>query len=452
MYSPGWFRLLPAQLRRRLDGRPNLIAMIENSGWLIFDKFVRMLLGLAVSVWVARYLGPAQFGELAYALAYIALFQAVATLGLDGIVVRDIARDKSAAGTVLGTAFSLRLAAGILCWLSAVGSMALINGLNSRSVMLVALAGGALVFQAADTVDLWFQSQSQSRRTVLPKLAAYLVSNGIKVLLILGQAPIWTFAAVIGLEALIAAFGMIYSYRIYPCQQHWDSVSRMGGQLLKEGWPFILSGMSIMVYMRIDQIMIKEMLGEHELGIYAAILPIATVWQFIPMTLASSLAPFVARKKAEGEAGYWQMLEMIFQCFALLGWIVCIPIILLSPNLVSVLFGGRYISGAGILAIYVLTNLFINMAIAQGLWMLNEHRSRLWLYKTFLGSAISVAGNLLLIPYLGLTGAASVAVFSQFFAGVLTNLFFAPRIFRLQISSIFFIGWLGKLFSRKFCV
>lgn len=439
MYSPGWFRLLPAQLRRRLDGRLNLIAMIENSGWLIFDKFVRMLLGLAVSVWVARYLGPAQFGELAYALAYIALFQAVATLGLDGIVVRDIARDKSAAGTVLGTAFSLRLAAGILCWLSAVGSMALINGLDSRSVMLVALAGGALVFQAADTVDLWFQSQSQSRRTVLPKLAAYLVSNGIKVALILGQAPLWGFAVVMALEALLAALGLIISYFSYPCREHWKSVSLMAHQLLAEGWPFMLSGVSIMIYMRIDQIMIREILGERELGIYAAILPLATVWQFIPMILASSLAPFVARKKKEGDKPYWDALEMIFRKFALLSWIVCVPIVLFGGYFVDMVYGDLYTEGGLVLKVYVLTNIFINLGVAQSLWLINERRSDLSLYKTILGAIVCIAANVILLPICGLLGVAISALLSMSVSAVFSNFIFSKRIFFLQIKALLLV-------------
>lgn len=187
--DPYWLRFLPASLRHRLAGRVNLHVIIHNSGWLLFDKLVRILLGLLVGAWVARYLGPANFGELAYVLAYIAFFQAIANLGADGIIVRDIARDKNAAPQVLGTAFTLRLGVGLACWLAAIGGMAWSNGFDDPSVSLTALAGGTLIFQAADTIDLWFQSQSQSRRTVVAKLIAYLVSNGVKVGLILMQAP-----------------------------------------------------------------------------------------------------------------------------------------------------------------------------------------------------------------------------------------------------------------------
>lgn len=436
MPSPNWLALLPKALQRRLHGRHNLLAILQNSGWLLLDKLLRLALGLLVGAWVARYLGPAQYGELAYVLAYIALFQAVATLGLDGIVVRDIAQNKAHANTVLGTAFALRLGVGVICWLTAVSSMAWLNGINDRSVALTALAGGSLVFQAADTVDLWFQSQSQSRRTVLAKLTAYLISNGVKVALILNSAPLVAFAAVMALDGLTAAIGLAVAYRRLPCKQRWDRAAITAQQLLSESWPFILSGISIMVYMRIDQIMIKEMLGAQQLGIYAAVLPLATLWQFIPMMLYASLAPFVARKKAESETAYWQALQKIFKAYALLGWLVCIPTVAFANLVVSILYGAQYQQGAVVLSIYVFTNLFINMGVAQGLWLLNERRAIISLANTIVGAVVAVAGNWLLIPHFGIAGVAMVAVLAQLVSAVFMNLIFSKRVFLMQIRSL----------------
>src|SRR6266699_1214854 len=108
-----WLRYLPRRFRSRLEGRRTLHAVIGNSGWLLLDKLIRAALGLLVGAWVARYLGPSRFGELAYVLAFIAFFQAVANLGADGIIVRDIAQKPECAPQVLGTCFALRLLAGL---------------------------------------------------------------------------------------------------------------------------------------------------------------------------------------------------------------------------------------------------------------------------------------------------------------------------------------------------
>lgn len=437
MPQPGWLSLLPKALQQRLHGRHNLLAVLQNSGWLLLDKLIRLALGLLVGAWVARYLGPAQYGELAYVLAYIAFFQAVATLGLDGIVVRDIAQHKDHANTVLGTAFALRLGVGVLCWLAAIGSMAWLNGLHDRSVVLTTLAGGSLVFQAADTVDLWFQSQSQSRRTVLAKLTAYLISSGVKVALILNGAPLVAFAAVMVLDGITAAIGLAVAYKRLPCNKRWSLAASTASQLLTESWPFILGGLSIMVYIRIDQIMIKEMLGAKQLGIYAAVLPLATLWQVIPMTLSASLSPFIAKKKAEGETAYWLALNKIFKMYALLGWLVCVPTIIFSSLAINILFGPQYQQGVVVLLIYVFTNPFINMGVAQGLWLLNERRAILSFAKAAVGALVAIVGNWLLIPYFGIAGVAAVAVLANLVSAVLTNIIFSKRIFLMQIKSLF---------------
>lgn len=389
-----------------------------------------------MGAWLARYLGPAEFGELAYVLAYIAFFQSVAVLGLDGILVREIAQNTKCAQELLGTAFAMRLGMGALCWLAAVGGMALQNGIAERSVILTALAGGSLVFQAADTVDLWFQSQSQSRHTVLAKSLGYIASNGIKAILILNDAPLAAFAAVMALDGLAAAAGLAIAYRTAPCEGRWARTARTARMLLSESWPFILSGLSIMVYMRIDQVMIKEMLGAEQLGIYTAVLPIATVWQFIPVMLNASLAPFVARKKEEGEAAYWRALENIFRAYSLMAWLVCVATVAFADIAIDVLYGAQYQQGAKMLTIYVFTNIFVSMGVAQGLWMLNDKRAIVGLFNTMVGAVASILGNLILIPKYGLVGAAITSVVAMAASAWLANLISSRKLFFLQIKSL----------------
>lgn len=426
-------------LNEKLKSNPHIQKVISNSSWLLLDKFVRMGLGLLVSAWVARYLGPTQYGELAFVLAYLAFFQAICTLGMDSLVVRDIAKNNNSASETLGTVFTLRIITGCICWILAVSGMALLNGWNDKSVYITGLAGATLVFQAADTVDLWFQSQSQNRRTVIVKLSAYIVSNGLKVILILSGASLLAFSGMIALETFAVAIGLIYAYRRYPCPEPWRKIKQRAYTLLSESWPFIISGLSIVLYMRIDQLMIKNYLGETELGIYAAVLPLAVIWQFIPMTLSVSLAPMVAESKNQGNDVFYKTLGHVFRLFAILGWLVCIPIAILSHFIVNLLFGDIYISGSTVLTIIVFTNLFINMGVAQSLWIVNEGKSKLSLYKTIMGAITCLVSNIILIPLYGIIGAAISAVLAQMVSTILSNILLSRTIFKLQVKSLFFI-------------
>ena len=414
----------------------NLLSIAKNSGWLIFDRLIRLVFGIFVSGWVARYLGPTNFGELAYVMAYIAIFGSVVSVGLDGIVVREITDNKISAGLILGTAFTLRFIFGLISWLMAVLFMTAFYGIDSREVILTALIGTSLIFQAADTIDLWFQSKSQSRRTVLAKITTYILSNLLKIFFIINKASIIAFAAITIFDGIILSLALLFAYKNYSCHDQWRVSVKVAIQFLRESWAFALSGLSIIIYMRIDQIMIKEMLGVRELGVYAAVLPLATVAQFIPMILMVSLAPFVARKKAESEYAYWKSLEIIFKGFSLIGWLVCIITIVFSGYVINFLFGAQYKEGVGIVVLYVFTNLSINVGVAQTLWILNEKKSHISFYKTIIGAVICIVGNLVLLPLIGLYGAALTAVISMSFSAIFSNIFFSKRILKIQLQSL----------------
>jgi len=439
MVNHRWIYWLPKPIRNKLSGRINLQIILANSGWLIAEKIIRMLLGLFIGTWIARYLGPNQYGEIAYALAYIAFFQAITSLGIDGIVIREISCDKTNAAQILGTSLILRLGVGFTCWLTAIFGMAWIHGWNNQTVWIVAIAGSCLIFQAADTIDLWFQSQSKNHLTVTVKLCTYISASIIKIILLITQASLMSFVIVMAFEALLYAIGLIFIYKKFPCSSNWGFISPLAVRIIYESWPFMLSSLAIMVYMRIDQIMIKEFLNEKELGIYAAVLPLSTTWQIIPMTLCASFAPFLAARKNQNENDYLLMLRIIFRTFSLVGWVICIPIWLFSDVIVSALLGDQYKEAGEILSIHIFTNMFIGLGIAQSLWAINEKKSEIFLYKVIIGALVCLIGNLLFLPTIGIKASAFTAVLSQLFAAVLSNIIWAPNIFLMQIKSIFFL-------------
>lgn len=436
--DPLWVRLLPEFLRAHIAGRVNLQAIANNSGWLIFEKVVRAVFGLLVGAWMVRYLGPVQFGQIAYVLAILAFFQAAANLGLDSIVVRDISLRNEQAGQILGTTFALRLCCGFFAWLLAITAMGLMNGWNNDGVLLIALAGGMLVFQASETVDLWFQSQSQSKRTVVIKLAAFLISSGIKVALIMLQAPLWLFAATMTFEGLLVAVGLAFAYKSFPSNRRWETFAGLGRRLLRESWPFALSGLLIMVYVRIDQIMIKEMLGERELGLYAAILPLSSFWQVVPMTLAVSLAPYIAKQREVGEVDYRKSLVLVFRFFFYLGVLVSLGTFAISGWLVPLLFGSSYAEAVRVLDIHAISNVFCFMGIAHGLWLVNERRFAVRLYGTAIAGISVIAVNLYALPSIGLVGASLAAILAQAIAAFFVNALLDRTSFKLQLEAIIF--------------
>ncbi len=405
-----------------------------NTGWLLGDRLVRTALAFVVGAWVARYLGPDRFGQFAYVLAFVGFFQAVASLGIDSLVVRDIARNESAAPVILGVALRLRLTSGFLCWGVATGAMALFEPGATETITITAIVAGVMVFQAADTVDLWFQSQMQSRRTVVAKLLAYFVTNGIKVALILAHAPLIAFAGAFLFDFAAAALALAIAYRGLPAAARWSFDGDRARTLLRQGFPFMISGLSINIFIRIDQIMLKSLGGNHDVGIFAAALPLSQIWQIIPMALATSLGPYIAQRKLAGEVAYEAALRLVFRIFALLALAAALATWAAAPILMPFVYGSHFDASVGVLRIHVFSNVFIAMGVAQGLWVANEQAGRLFVMQTMTGAVIAIVGNFLVIPRWGPEGAAAVAVLAHAASGLLVNAVAAPRLFRMQLG------------------
>lgn len=437
LQNPFYLKYLPPKIQQRLEGRHNLFTVLHNSGWLIADKIFKAVVTIVVGAWVARYLGPAEYGKLAYVLAIVAFFQVVSTLGLDGIVVRDIAKNKEDAGVILGTTFMMRLIVGIVCWLGLVMFMVLMYGWGNENVWLALFIGGGLIFQAADTIDLWFQSQTQSRRTVLAKFIAVLISSSLRMVFIILKAPLIYFAVGLLVEFGIAALALYFSYQRFRCGQNWIAqVKKRGRESLTESWPFILSSVSIVVYMRIDQVMIRNILGESELGIYSAAIALSTGWYFIANIIYSSILPSLTRIKDQNEQLFLHRLAIMFRLLIFASLTLTAVIIWQGKNLIQLIYGAKYVKGSTALSIHVLTNISVFLGVGQGVWIINYKKSKLFLIQTLVGGVISIVLNMIFIPLFGISGAAMSATLSFFSSAILTNFFIERELFKLQIGLI----------------
>src|SRR5690242_13656724 len=87
---------------------------LKNTSWLLFEKVLRIFVGLFVNVWMIRYLQPEQFGLLSYAISFAGLYTIVASLGLDEILVKYLVTNESQRDILLGSAFTLKLIASLL--------------------------------------------------------------------------------------------------------------------------------------------------------------------------------------------------------------------------------------------------------------------------------------------------------------------------------------------------
>jgi len=416
-----------------------LYQILANISWLFADRILRMGFGLIVGVWVARYLGVQQFGIVNYATAFVAIFNPLATLGLDVVVVRRLVADPAQQQQILGTSFWMRFVAGWLTWAIAIIGIYVLRPDDRTMIVTVTILGVASIFQSIDTIDLWFQSQVQSKYSVLAKNAAFLATASIKVGLIVIQAPLLAFVSLILLEAILGAVGLLV---VYKKQGHliklWQWSRELGRDLLRESLPLILSGLTIMIYMRIDQIMLGQMVGDKAVGIYSAATRISEVWYFVPMTVSSSVMPSIFKAKEISEELYYQRIGKLNRGLVWLAIAVAIVMTFVAKPLILILFGDNYLESGTILAIHIWASVFVFTGVATSGWFIAENLTYLSLYRTLSGAIVNILLNIFLIPLYGGIGAAIATVIAQAVASLITNGINPKtrKLFRLQIRSL----------------
>ncbi|SPP99899.1 Polysaccharide biosynthesis protein [Candidatus Sulfobium mesophilum] len=412
-----WTKYLPSFLQQKLDGRHYLQNVVSNTGWQFADSILRMVVGLIVGIWVARYLGPEKFGLFSYAIAFVALFSPIASLGLDDIAVRNLVRDPADKEETLGTAFVLKLTGGALSFFAATGSILVLRPADDLSHWLVGIIAVGAVFQAFTAIDFWFNSQVQAKYSVLAKNSAFLICSAIKVVLIISKAPLVAFAWVGMSEVVIGSAGLVVAYMSTGAHiLDWRGSLKMARGLLKDSWPLVFSIIAIIVYQRIDQVMLGEMVNSEEVGIYSVAVRLAEVWLFIPTAVYWSVLPSIVEARAISEVLFYDSLQKYYNLMALMAYAIALPVTFLGGWLVTTLFGEAYARAGMMLAILIWANLFIYLEVARSSFFTAMNWNKIYFVTLLLGAVTNILLNLFLIPRYGGVGAAIASLIAYWFA------------------------------------
>ena len=412
----------------------------KNTSWLFGEKILRMIVGLFVGIRVARYLGPEQFGLFSYAQSFVGLFTAIATLGLDGIVIRELVKDESRRDELIGTAFWLKLM-GAFAVLAVLAIAVNFTSNDHFTNILVFIIASATIFQSFNVVDMYFQSKVMGKYIVYANVFSLLLSSLVKVALILYDAPLIAFAWTIVFDSFILACGFLYFYiknHLNINLLHVRFEKSTAVSLLRDSWPLILSGMVIAIYMKIDQVMIKEMMNSEAVGQYAAAVRISEAWYFIPMVIASSLFPAIINAKKQSEELYHARLQKLYNLMVWMAIAIALPMTFLSDWVIHLLYGNQYNQAGSVLMIHIWTGVFVFLGVAFSGYLTAENLTKKSFYRTFFGAVLNIGLNIILIPKYGISGAAIATLISQFTANYLYDIFDRDLHHQLKMKTISF--------------
>lgn len=412
------------RLRTAAKSHGSLGAIVANFAWLSGDRVARMGLQFLVGAVVARHLGPEGFGALNFALAVTGLLGVFAALGLDAVFGRELLLEPERAGALLGTAFLSRLVAALFLY-PVVAILALSQAADTRASLLI--CGLMLLIVPVTVFNTHFEIRLQARYTVWAANAAFILCTMVRILLVARDASVAPFAATYLIEPVITAVVLYCFYRRAGGRVgSWRWEAPLALRLLKQSWPLMLGGLAIMIYMRIDQIMLAKMRGEAEVGIFCAALRLSEVWYFIPMALSLSLFPSLVRSRALDRAAYGRRIGQLYDLNAGVAYALIAVMLPCAPWLFALIFGRGFTGSDGVFQIHLLACPFVFLGVARGQYLLNEGFTRFIFLSTVAGALVNVGLNLLLIPEYGAHGAAVATVLSQAMSTLVSSFLWSP--------------------------
>jgi O-antigen/teichoic acid export membrane protein len=420
---------------------------VYNTGWLFVEKCLRIVVGFSVGVWVARYLGPERLGILNYAQSFVFLFSAFATLGLDGIVIRELVKHPEKRDILLGTSFVLKLAGAVIS-ISFLSVAIYLSQIDTNTTLIMLLFGFVVIFQTFNVIDFYFQSKVLSKYVALSQAISMVLISAGKIALILSAASLIWFAFVIAIEALLIACGLtIYYLKSGSSLRLWIFDRSVAKALIADSWPLILSALMVSLYMRIDQVMITHMISPTSNGYYAAAVKISELWYFIPTIIVGSVFPAVVRAKTTDSRMYNTRLQQLYIVTLWSSILIVLPIAFWSESIVNLLYGQTFAPAANVLKIHSWTLILVSLGVASSSWYISENLQKLAFARTFFGMVVNIILNSHFIPIWGIIGATYATLISYFVASFLFDFF--PRktrpVFVMKLRS--FLFW--RLYAEK---
>ncbi len=430
--------------------------ILSNVFWAMLGKVINMLGNLFVGILVARYLGPEQYGLMNYVISYVTIFTVISTFGLTNIEVRELSRTPEKRDVLMGTCFSIRLFFASVGYLLVVVSLFLYKSDFFTSVMILVYSL-SLFSGCFEVIRNYFTSIVKNEYVVKSEISRTVIGAFVKVVLLWYKAPLEYFICATLFDTFLVASGYCISYStVVDKIKKWSFDRNLVPFLIKQSFPLVLSGAAVIIYQRIDQVMLGNMLDKESVGYFATASKFLDLVLFLPVVITQTVTPILVKTYNSGNKILYdtrciQFLSIVIWVSILLSLIVSFS----SYWLILLSFGKEYVAAVPVLQILSFKTIGMAISSAGGQLIIIENKQKWAVFKNILGCLTCIILNSLVIPKYGVVGSAYVTIVTILVASMVGSLFIPPYwdILKKEVYSVLFgfryLPLVLKFFERK---
>lgn len=416
--------------------------VFANLFWAMTGKIVNMAGVLLVGILVARYLGPSQYGLMNYVISYVSLFTIISNFGLDNIEIRELSRTPERKEYILGTCFRIRMFFSTFALILVILSLILFKA-NTFTSCMILLYSVTLYTGNFNIIRNYFTSIVKNEYVVKSEIARTIIGACIKVILLWIKAPLEYFITATVFDAVLVASGYCFSFKKTVGKiSEWKYDKTIVPYYIKESFPLVLSGAAVIIYQRIDQVMIGNMIDNASVGYFATAGKFLDLVLFLPMVLTQTVTPLLVKAKERNKEEYERKKQQFVNIVVWIAIILSALVSFFAYWLIHFTYGDKYLPAVPVLQIMAFKTVGMALSSSSGQIIIMERMQKWAFIRNLMGCLTCIGLNMLLIPKYGIIGSAWVTILTILMSGLIGNVIIPKYrpVFIIQLKALMF-GW-----------
>lgn len=396
--------------------------VVNNSMWIILCRIIKVGLAAILAIFTARLLGAADYGVLNYASALISFVSPFVLLGYNATLVKELLTENDD-GIVLGTAIMSSVGCSILGMVISVVISYAISPMDNVAIKVTAVYSVTLLFHSTELIQYWFQAKYRSKVVAIVGVIAYAIVSGYKIVLLYYQVGVYWFAFSNAMDYLIISVVLVYIY-IKEGNQPLRFSKNKFLQMTSRSYYYAISAFMVNVFTHVDNVMIKSILGNEQIGIYSVAVTCAGMFTFVFVAIIEAMRPYILEGKKINENIFEQRLKILYSVLVYSGMFCGIGITIGAKLIIQLLYGVIYRDSATVLKVLIWNTVLSCIGGAKDIWILAEQKQKYLLSLNAIGVICNIILNVIMIPTFGIIGAAISTVITQFLSNILLSILF----------------------------